>query len=1097
CIACTPGATGTITWSLGTVTPTTPASFVIMTLISDSVPFATTLTNTVTITTTSAELDTDNNDAQWPVSISALDLIVSKSGPQYAIIGDSLVYTIDIDNQGAVTATNVLVTDTLPISVTYVSDDSGWACPACTLGASGTLTWTAGNVPSNTLHFFNLTATVDISAASGLVLTNWVTATTDTVGDQSDNNASSVNTAVYPLVPITTVQFVSNPGNDNDSPLAGQIVWVEGVVTSEPGEIDNPTRFMVIQDPAGGPWSGLPLFRSANFGSAPEGTIVRALGTVQESYGLTQLQMSSDPWALQTIGSTAVPAPAPLLTADYDDSDPDISEQWEGVYLEFAQTPITVTDDSLGYGEWHFDDGSGNARADDLGNRDNNLTYVPVNGDIYTFIRGIGLYSFGNYKLEPRYDADVAIKMTAPELSKSAPYLVLPGSLYTYTLTLNNQIGISLTNVLITDAVPANTTLAYILDGGTESNGIISWTASSLPDQGTIVARFAVTATNGVATAVNDNYAAVSTNYTPTTTGPPVTTYIGDRLHIYHVQGDDFVSPIVGADVTIDGVVVADFQDTTTGMAGFFFQDAAGDGNPATSDGIFVYDDGFGVDVTVGDLVTVTGTVAEFNAQTEINNVTAVTPTTTGATITPTVIVLPETVNGELEQYEGMAVTIPQVMTATQNYFQGRYGQVSMAAGGRLFQPTNIYTPTSAAAIALADENARRMLILDDGQDISPFGDNPNPIPYIGINNTLRAGDTVSGLTGVLDEGRINSSTPPNLDYRLQPTAPVTFTRVNTRSLVHDDVGGNLKVASFNVLNYFTTIDTGAAICGPNMNLGCRGADSAAEFVRQRTKIITAVLDIDADVMGLMEIENNAITATADLVDGLNTIAGAGTYAFIDSGTIGLDAIKVALIYQPANVTPVGITAVLTDVAPFNINTRPPLAQTFMDNASGEQFLVVVNHFKSKGSSCADLGDPNTGDGQGNCNLTRVLAANELTNWLNTDPTATGVTDILIIGDLNSYAQEDPIVTLESAGYTDLIEAFNSAWQYTYVFDGQLGYLDHAMANGSMTAQITGVTQWHINADEPSVIDYNVENKPQDLYSPTAYRASDHDPVIV
>jgi hypothetical protein len=185
------------------------------------------------------------------------------------------------------------------------------------------------------------------------------------------------------------------------------------------------------------------------------------------------------------------------------------------------------------------------------------------------------------------------------------------------------------------------------------------------------------------------------------------------------------------------------------------------------------------------------------------------------------------------------------------------------------------------------------------------------------------------------------------------------------------------------------------------------------------------------------------------------------------------------------------------------------MAQTFQDLSTGGRFTVVVNHLKSKGSACDDIGDPDLGDGQGNCNGTRTLAAQALVDWLATDPTGSGDPDLIIMGDLNSYAMEDPISAIRTGpddnpgtgdDYTNLIASFLGQFAYSYVFDGQAGYLDHALANPSLLAQVTGVADWHINADEPDVLDYDTSFKPpaQDaLYEPNAYRTSDHDAVVV
>jgi predicted extracellular nuclease len=311
-------------------------------------------------------------------------------------------------------------------------------------------------------------------------------------------------------------------------------------------------------------------------------------------------------------------------------------------------------------------------------------------------------------------------------------------------------------------------------------------------------------------------------------------------------------------------------------------------------------------------------------------------------------------------------------------------------------------------------------------------------------------------------------------------------------------------VASFNVLNYFTTLDDSGPICGPSADQGCRGADNAFEFVKQRDKLITAITELDAHVVGVIELENSASDfPIGDLVDGLNGATGPGTYAYVSTGPIGTDAIRVGLIYQPASVTPAGPFAVLdSSVDPtFNDDkNRPVMAQSFSENTSGLVFTVAVNHLKSKGSPCEDVGDPDIGDGQGNCNGVRTAAAAALVNWLATDPTGSDSDDYLIIGDLNAYSQEDPVTTIEAAGYIDLVEAFLGTGfadgVYSFNFFSESGSLDHALSSPSMEASVTGTAIWHINADEPRALDYNDFNQPA-LYNPDEFRSSDHDPLLV
>lgn len=552
------------------------------------------------------------------------------------------------------------------------------------------------------------------------------------------------------------------------------------------------------------------------------------------------------------------------------------------------------------------------------------------------------------------------------------------------------------------------------------------------------------------------------------------------------IQGNGASTPLGGQDVVIEGVVVGDFQDD--GINGFFVQeeDADVDGDPTTSEGIFVYESSLDVAVNVGDLVRVAGQATEYSSLTELTNVSDVVVCGTGVA-SPSLVSFPvDSVDG-LEAYEGMAVTIAETMTVTEVYELGRYGSVLLSSGGRLRIPTHEALPGSAAT-AVDEANAKRVIFLDD----ATTSQNPNPIPYLNAANTRRIGDTVTGLQGVLS-GRFG-------EYRIQPTGAVSFDDDNARPEYPEDVGGNLKVASFNVLNFFTTIDEGGAVCGPAA-LGCRGADSAEEFERQRVKLLNALERLNADVVGLMEIENDQGAAAQNLVDGLNERLGAGTYAAVETGYVGTDAIKLAFIYKPAVVSLAGAFAVLdssVDARFIDDKNRPALAQSFELVSNGALVTVVNNHLKSKGSACDDVGDPNTGDLQGNCNGTRTAAAEALADWLATAPTGVETDNVLIIGDLNAYRREDPILALTGAGYTDLLEAFVGDEAYSYVYDGEAGYLDHALASSALLSQVTGVTEWHINTDEPLVMDYNLEYKTDDPFDGShPFRASDHDPLLV
>ena len=548
------------------------------------------------------------------------------------------------------------------------------------------------------------------------------------------------------------------------------------------------------------------------------------------------------------------------------------------------------------------------------------------------------------------------------------------------------------------------------------------------------------------------------------------------------IQGSGSASPFVGQTVTTQGVVTKVIPNY-----GYFIQDLNGDGNPATSDGLFVYSPTVPVEAVVGNLLRLSGVVDEFQTLTELVSPTGVTLVSSGHSLTPELVVFPETVEGDLEKYEGMLIQIDTPLTVSQNFFQGRYGEITLSADGRLEKPTNRHAAGTQDALQMADDNARRRITLDDGSNAQ----NPNPIPFIGADNTLRAGDTVHGLTGVLYHGAVS---PSLRDYKLHPTAAPAITRDHPRTAAPAVVGGNIKVASFNVLNYFTTIDQSGASCFPSGTRDdCRGADSASEFTRQKDKIVAAMVAINADVVGLMEIENNGEVAANNLAAALNAVMGANTYASVGLpiGGTGGDAIRQALIYKPAKLSLVGSAVSDTNA----IHNRPPLAQTFAA-ANGEKFSVVVNHFKSKGSCPAFGEDADQGDGQGCWNVLRTEQSQALRSFIDTIKAHSGDSDVLVIGDLNAYGKEDPVLDLTDNGYVDQVARFDN-FGYSYVFDGEAGYLDHALSTPSLNEQIMGTYVWHINADEPSVIDYNTEFKPQDLYAANAYRSSDHDPVIV
>jgi predicted extracellular nuclease len=579
---------------------------------------------------------------------------------------------------------------------------------------------------------------------------------------------------------------------------------------------------------------------------------------------------------------------------------------------------------------------------------------------------------------------------------------------------------------------------------------------------------------------------------------------------IMQIQGSGAVSPLAGQNVVTSGVV------TRVNGNGFFIQDLTGDGNPATSDGLFVFT-GLATFAAVapGNLVQVTGPVTEFapgggtlaTPLTQIGNPTTVSLLGTGYTLQPADVALPVAPGDSLERLEGMLVRITSVMTVQSNELQARFGLLMLGVD-RHETPTNRFRPNTPQALALADLQSRSRMLLDDGSSVQ----NPNPTPYFFGTGVPRVGDAVSGLVGVLDFGlSTSSSAGPGL-YRLHPTAAPVFAIANPRPTgLAGLYPGTVKVGAMNVLNFFTTFTNGQTAfgqTGQGCSLGssvtagnCRGADSLDEYLRQRDKILAALAGLDADVVGLVEIQNNGNVAAQALVDALNARTRAGPWAVVSvpaQGT-GTDAIRVAIIYRPARVTPVG--AAVSDPSP--VHNRPPLAQTF-STPSGQRFSVIVNHKRSKGSCPASGPDADQGDGQGCWNATRVAQAQALRAFAATVQASAGSDDVLLLGDLNAYGQEDPIVEFTGNGWVDEPARF-SPFAYSYVFDGLAGRLDHALASASLSPKVVTAGFWAINADESVAYDYNLEFKqpacpacaPDPANRRDPYRSSDHDPVLV
>ena len=550
---------------------------------------------------------------------------------------------------------------------------------------------------------------------------------------------------------------------------------------------------------------------------------------------------------------------------------------------------------------------------------------------------------------------------------------------------------------------------------------------------------------------------------------------------IYDIQGDGEESGFHGDTVVTEGIVTVDLQQGSE-LSGFFIQAVSGDGDPATSDGLFVYHRDYwnpSFDPSVGDLVRVQGTIDEHYGQTQMEFLDAAAICDTGLEPEATTVFARE-FNANPESYEGMYVRFPRPMAVTDTYNLHVFGEVWLGEKGVVEQPTNEYSPGSKAD-ALAEDNMARSVLLDD----SSTWRYPDPVPYTRRKGTLRLGDTTHDLVGAINYAYDY--------YRIQPQDPasVNFVPKNKRPAEPKSYGGNLVVASINTLNYWTT-------------LGGRGADYQDQLDVQTEKLVAEILGTGADIVGLQEIENHPDnTPILTLVEELNAAQGAEVWSWVGPHDANSYPILNEIIYRHDRVDTVGDPVTVADPVFDNIPPgrsepigRRPVAQTFA--FKGETFTVISNHFKSKGCSGASGLDEAQGDGQSCFNATRVGQAERVLEMVDDLIEDTGDPDVIVLGDLNAYLEEDPILTLES----ELIHLVRK-WDkdpYSYTFFAGFaapwigrGLLDHALVTPSMEKMVKRAEVWHINADEPRFLDWYDPSR----VAPGPYRASDHDPVII
>ena len=399
----------------------------------------------------------------------------------------------------------------------------------------------------------------------------------------------------------------------------------------------------------------------------------------------------------------------------------------------------------------------------------------------------------------------------------------------------------------------------------------------------------------------------------------------------------------------------------------------------------------------------------------------------------------------DLKKYVGQTVQFDVPFYVCNNY------------NSLLISPRRTYSPTNQA-LPLSAEYSSVLSLNSQGS-----------VTLTGVSGYHRLGERLHNLTV-----KVNSQTSVSLvscDWR-----------GNTRA----DLEKGIDLEAIDMRGEHTLL-----VCCMNLeyylveNFGTGyGPDNQSEHTKQRAKVSKALAKINADLYGFVEIEQGQ-SALAELAADLSKNTGRKFSYINDGGSASGSYTKAGYVYCSDVLEPHGSLRYNNE----GVDNRKK-TQAFREKATGEVFLYSVNHFKAKsGKGSGDNADK--GDGQGTYNGDRVREAKSVLNHYGSDSYYYGDEDILIMGDLNAYAMEDPIKVLREGGMIDLHRAFHADSSYSYVYRGQAGYLDHALCNSTLYPHVTGMVAYHINSDESDSYTYDKSS------DQTMFRSSDHDPVLV
>lgn len=547
---------------------------------------------------------------------------------------------------------------------------------------------------------------------------------------------------------------------------------------------------------------------------------------------------------------------------------------------------------------------------------------------------------------------------------------------------------------------------------------------------------------------------------------------------IHTIQGSGPQSPRAGDTLAVEGILTRDAR-YPGGFDGFYLQqaDAETDNNPATSEALFIYtrkNTG-----EPGQRLRVTGTIKEYHGLTEMASVDNIQVCGKGRMPEPIELTLPWPQNPE--SLENMRVRFVGPLTVVEHYNLAVYGEVTLAAGDQI--TATEYLAPGPEAFARGIRNRQQRVTLDDGSGTR----NPKPVPWppggLSRSNSVRAGDTVSELTGILDY-RFGQ-------WRLQPIGTPQFNTTNPRpSAPAPPADKTVRVMALNLQNFFNGNGRGGGFPTD------RGAQSAEQFRIQSQRLATTIKQAAPDILAVSELENDGYGEHSAIADLARTL-GQHWHFSATPGEDGSDAIRSALLYRSDRVIAVG-SAHRLQSGTFARQSRPPVAQLFRmaQDEESQALRVVAPHLKSKSCRNAGVANADQNDGQGCFNQRRTREAETILDWVSAFPKDNNLAGTLIAGDLNSYAREEPLRRFEAAGYRSLVHHFHpctpeACQQHSYRFKGEKGSLDYLLASEALLPQVAKARAWNINADEPRALSYQ-----QMSGNNTPWRVSDHNPVI-